>query len=133
MHVRITLGVRWDAPESPATTMTFDVPSCMAEVDPDAWFDAMQRLGHPVDPDADHDAYDLERIDTKWHPVNPDIAMTLCIARRHLDLMGTPSMSVGDTIEILASNGSPIISHRCDPIGWSSARTLDDIPVRTPA
>ena len=132
MIVRIEIGRRWACQEHPSTTMTFDVPSCMAEVEPEAWFDAMQRIGHPVDPDADHDAYDLERIYTKYAD-NDDVANTLAIARRHIDLMKCPSMSVGDTIEIMASDMSPIIAHECMPIGWASGRDLDSLTHPTTA
>jgi hypothetical protein len=121
MLIEIHLGCRWS--EQPTVIRTI-APARYAEFNPDDIFDAMQRIGHPVDPHADHEEYDIERIERK-HEADPYWGMSLKYARRALDRRNAPSMSVGDRIIVStnpneAGERTPIVEYVCESMGWTT-------------
>lgn len=95
----------------------------MAELPPDVFFDALQRIGHPTDWDADHLRYDLERIGEKNEGV---LGTALRVLRREMEARQAPSMSVGDTITFWSNPNdetgerTQVITHTCERIGWTT-------------
>lgn len=121
MNIRITLGRAFNVNEQ----VLLRTPDRLAEMDPDLFFDAMQRVGHPTDPHADHLEADMERISR----MAPDglTRITLKFFRRRMERDQLPSMSVGDTIEFLSDAGEPIVAYTCDRFGWSAGKELSNV------
>lgn len=126
MLIKITLNNRWPTEAHPPIEIRSLLHSACGEIDPDVFFDALQRLGGWEGDD--HFAVDLSRIDTKYHSnegYHPSLRVTLGHLRRSMERKQAPSMSVGDTIDIYATDPitnarTPIVRHTCESVGWSS-------------
>ena len=121
MLIVITLGARYAEWQEPTIIRTLGMKQD-AEFDPDDFFDTLQRIGHPTDPDANHTQCDIDRIKAKY---TGTWRSTLEFAYRAMHRRGGPSMSVGDTIDVYSNPDAagvrtPIVRHTCESVGWTS-------------
>lgn len=107
MLITITTGVRIarNYPQEGFTAKVFTVDAPDVEVNPDDIFHAANRI---------------DDVDVDCRNLNADWLKTI---RRALDTAEAPSMCGGDTIELIAANGTYLGGWNCESIGWSKIET----------
>lgn len=125
MLVGITLGIQYDRP----CYITMEIPAQAAELPPEDYFLAMQRVGM-LDRDgtvAEHLDADFQRINRRY-PDDPAIALAMCTLRRKIDDIAAPSMSVEDVIGFYPDHGRPPVAvFKCESRGWTKVIPADAV------
>jgi len=97
MHIIVTLGKRWT--ETPTVIQIFS--DDIGEINPDDVFHAANRI--------ETEAEDIANLATSWQRQ----------LRHTIETARAPSMSGGDTFELVSDAGRHLGGWYCESVGWS--------------